>query len=56
MNAEVLKSRTELPDTLSIVSDHLFGQLEGYIITNDPDIVMRWKVTALYGYDTVHDG
>ena len=44
MNAEVLKSRSELPDILSIVSNHLFGQLEGYIITSDQSIASKWQV------------
>lgn len=45
MNAEVLKSRSELPDILSIVSNHLFGQLESYIIKDDPLIVRQWEVS-----------
>lgn len=45
MNAEVLKSRTEMPDILSVVSNHLFGQLEGYITTNNPSVVKKWEVS-----------
>ena len=45
MNAEVLKSRTEMPDILSVVSNHLFGQLEGYIITDNPLLVKKWEVS-----------
>ena len=44
MNAEVLKSRTEMPDILFVVSNHLFGQLEGYITTNNPSVVKKWEV------------
>lgn len=44
MNAEVLKSRNEMPDILSVVSNHLFGQLEGYIITDNLSVVKKWEV------------
>ena len=43
MNAEVLQSR---PDILATVSEHLFGQLEGYLsITNMANaLVSKWEV------------
>ena len=48
MNAEVLKTRTEMPDILSVVSNHLFGQLEGYIIADNQLVVKKWEVRTLY--------
>ena len=45
MNAEVLKTRTEMPDILSVVSNHLFGQLEGYIVTDNQAVVKKWEVS-----------
>ena len=50
MNAEVLKSRSELPDILSIVSNHLFGQLEGYIITSDKAVTGKCEVSSAISY------
>ena len=44
MNAEVLKSRTEMPDILFVVSNHLFGQLEGYIVNDNQSVVKKWEV------------
>ena len=43
MNAEVLQTR---PDILSTMSEHLFGQLEGYLcITNMANtLVTKWEV------------
>ena len=41
MNAEVLKTR---PDILATVSDHLFGQLEGYVrASSDPRLARQWE-------------
>ena len=41
MNAEVLKTR---PDILATVSDHLYGQLEGYVCTSsDPRLARQWE-------------
>ncbi len=40
MHAEVLKSR---PDILATVSEHLYGQLEGFVSLGDPAIAQRWE-------------
>ena len=40
MNAEVLKQR---PAVLDDLSGHLFGQLEGFVLTSDPGISQQWE-------------
>ena len=41
VKSEVLKSS---PEILSLVSKHLFGQLEGFLNTQDPEIRRKWEV------------
>ena len=44
MNAEVLKS---WPDILSVVSSHLYGQLEGFVAIDNTGIMQRWEVKCI---------
>ncbi len=41
VNSVVLKSN---PEILSLVSKHLFGQLEGFVNNEDPEISRKWDV------------
>ena len=43
MKSEVLKSN---PEILSLISKHLFGQLEGFVNSQDPEINKRWEVNC----------
>jgi len=47
VKSEVLKSIKD-NDALELVSGHLFGQLEGYVNSEDPAIAKRWEVSIGY--------
>ena len=42
LKSDVLKSS---PEILSLISEHLFGQLEGFVNSEDSSINERWEVS-----------
>ena len=52
MNAELLQSR---PDILATVSDHLFGQLEGYICITQTASALAAKLKEMEGLAEVRE-